>query len=148
MYSLLTSVLGGKINDRRLAEIIKEIGEEPEVSSDDEGTYFEFKKKGISLFLGEAGELETIFLYGENEEGFYPYEGDLPHGANFAWSRESLREKIGHPTASGQAAGILTPNVIESWDRYNTEWGAIHFRYLDDGKKLIMVTLMSWKGIP
>jgi hypothetical protein len=148
MNSLLTSLLGERNTDQKLAEAIQKLGALPEVSSDDESTYYEFKQKGISLLFGKEGKLGTIFLYGKNDEGFSPYDGDMPYGIDFTWSREKVREKIGYPDTSGQAASILARNIIEKWDRYNTEWGAIHFRYLDDGEKLVMITLMSSEDIP
>lgn len=150
MNLALEAVLGKSRNDESVQNLFKTLGGKPEVTISGEGdrTYVEFKPHGIGFMFDDRDTLTTIFLYGEEIDGYVTYTGSLPRRLNFSWDQATVRSTLGSATNSGKGHSILEPGTLEIWDRYKFDQWALHIRYGKNGRGLSLVTLMTLDAIP
>lgn len=115
------ALLGKNINSADAQSIIDKLGSEKEISKYDNVTYFNFKKKGISLCANNHDSIKAIFQYSEGSENYNQFTGKLVGGLNFTMTRKDVNQKLGQPK-SGNGAGVIdyeetyeyNPNILIS----------------------------------
>jgi hypothetical protein len=75
---------------------------------------------GIALWIESNQVVETVYLYLNNDEGFSPYQGELPHGLKFYDIMGSVEHKL---RKHGLGNGGLpdegdTPDFLHYWATY------------------------------
>jgi hypothetical protein len=143
----LKSLLGKDLKDPDVISFIEKLGEPPEFITLDEEVHIAFKQSGISFLTDSESRLTTIFLYGNNNEGFSNYAGTLPHNLNFSLTQKEVRQALGPPSKSGRFSDILNPELLIIWDRYSDTY-TLHLGYDSVEHRITMITLMTLQNTP
>lgn len=74
----LKDLLGKTRDEFVTRRFMSELAEEPEILEEEDGTYFEFRRRGLSLLFDLGGRLKAIHLYRGGRDGYCEYVGSLP----------------------------------------------------------------------
>lgn len=124
---LLTELIGKPADHPSLQAFLAEhaLAQRPKIPRSESGVYLSRHDLGLSLLFEEAGYfarqrgvppqgdapvLAAVFLYGEGNDEFSPYAGELPRGIAFSMSRPQLRERL------GESALFDEDFNTEAWD--------------------------------
>ncbi len=112
--------------------------------------YFKFPANGISIATDEGMLIETIFLYGEERDGFSRYGRKVPHDIRFEWDRQRVRAAMGQPSVSGGGEEIPFYGPAARWDRYDFPRYSLHLEYrgAGEGQGVSMMTLTTPEATP
>jgi hypothetical protein len=115
-------LLGKSREDPEVLRFTESIGG-AEVEEIEDVWFICFRKQGVS-FRFDDDSLRSIELYlkGDKDGGFKPYEGPLPHGLKKSLSRDQVNAKIGEPAVSKPG-----------WAIYQINNHAVHIGYDDKG---------------
>jgi hypothetical protein len=100
--------------------------------------------EGIDFVCDEAGEVETIFVYNDNDRRFAEAFEDLP----FSCTRQDVRDRLGRPSKSGEP---MTDEILGRYgpsDRFENERYTIHVEYHLDSMSIKQITLMRADVVP
>ncbi|QDT36042.1 hypothetical protein [Stratiformator vulcanicus] len=117
--------------------------------------YLHLPDIGVNINASLSGFIESIFLcgghaesYSKFEDNFSRFEGLLPCGLRFSYSKEDVRKQLGDPTlcCEQHQDSILGRNP--PWDRYDDDKKSIHLQYSSDCQNITCVTLMHPSAVP
>src|SRR5262245_25996886 len=117
------SLIGKKSDDPAVRQFLLDIGETPSIDSFAGLEIFDYREKGISIYLDEDGRVATIFLYRSGHEEHGQYGGALPDDLSFEWSRAEVARRLGAPSAHGTEEESGSP-----WERFDFDSYSIHFK--------------------
>jgi hypothetical protein len=145
----LCAVLGKPIHAPVVKALIAEFGER-ETKTVVDRHYFEFPADGLSLATDEGMNIETVFVYSGDREGFQRYALEMPHGLNLDWDRARVRAALGEPAASGGGEEIPLYGSAARWDRYDFPTHSVHLEYrgAGHGQGIALVTLSTPEATP
>jgi hypothetical protein len=142
------SLLGHHWDTHDLQAFFAAIREEPEISTAEDRTYYQFKGRGFSLLVDDRLVLSCIHLYSEGLEGYCEYADELPCGLHFAHSRRVIRERLGTPSQSGEGEMIDFFGKCPPWDRYQMLDRTVHCQYAADEQRIVLISIMTLEGTP
>ncbi|MCB1038064.1 MAG: hypothetical protein KDA94_00820 [Acidimicrobiales bacterium] len=98
----------------------------PPSEIDEIRTYHAFPGLGFELIseppdVGAARVVVSIMLYSgrDRTDGFERFEGELPWGLSFGWSRHDCRRHLGEPDRSKDAREVAGVGRQPPYDRWN-----------------------------
>ncbi|MCU0389637.1 MAG: hypothetical protein MUE81_00820 [Thermoflexibacter sp.] len=96
----LVRLLGKRLQDNEVQELIKQLGQRSELMSGN--TIYAYPQKGVKLEFYAGKQLEVIELHSgvgiNREEIFQAYSGDLPLRLSFKNNRRQVVTKLGKPS--------------------------------------------------
>ena len=103
-----------------------------------------FEENGLEIHCDEDDEINIIFLFSEEYEGFKEELFEL------SLSKTSLqvRDYYGNPSKSGEKCTNSFFGDMGAWDRFDKEGYSLHFEYSFDSENINKVTLMSSSVVP
>jgi len=116
LYARLTELLGKSEDDPRLAHFVKEIDEEPVISSGELVSTYCFRKTGLEITALANGAqtpkfvVSIIFFFDVllvQTGGIEPYSGPLLAGVNPYDSFDQLKSKIEHTPSDYYAESVM-----------------------------------------
>ena len=124
------AAIGKQADSDIVVELLKECGisNRVHIKTGETDVYLNNEKEGVSLLfeseryihakhgvnlLTDAPVLTAIFLYGQGDDEFSEYQGDLPGGLSFADNQKTAIEKLGQSTKFNPDRGS------EFWDFAN-----------------------------
>lgn len=106
-----------------------------------ETAYVTLPVNGVSLILDQDGMVTVVQLYGPRCEEVAVYQGELPAGLRFEFSREQARTALGQPLRSGSDITLPDLGHMPPWDRWIVNDLPIHVEYDFDTSSIRLVTL-------
>jgi hypothetical protein len=136
----LTVLLGRTVLEARVQQVCREYGLLPRsgeaVGSGLSRSYLS-RESGVELAADAHGLVTTIFLHFDRDDGFTPFQGEIPGGAGNVPRRTHLWAMLGHPDTQGDRhRGGHGP-----WNRWVLAGFALHAQFAADTETLERVTL-------
>jgi hypothetical protein len=130
----LALLLGRTVLEARVQQVCKEYALVPR-SGDAVGSglsrAYLSREAGVELAADPRGMVTTVFLHFDGDDGFNPFQGEIPGGAGRVPRRTHLWAMLGRPDEQGDGP----------WDRWVLAGFALHAQYGADGERLDLVTL-------
>ncbi len=146
LYIRLTELLGKSEDDPILAQIVDEIGEQPDISNCELVSTYIFRRTGLEITTLADGErtpkfvVSIIFFFdvpSVREGSIEPYSGPLIAGINFDDSFEQVKSKINHTPSDYYAESVMKL-------RYDFADHLAYFHFHEpNGKGLTLVSLRA-----
>lgn len=129
----LALLLGRTVLEARVQQVCKEYGLLPRtgeaVGSGLSRAYLS-PEAGVELAADAHGLVTTVFLHFHHDDGFVPFQGEIPGGAGSVPRRTHLWAMLGHPDEQG-----------DGWDRWVLAGFTLLAEFAPDGERLDVVTL-------
>jgi hypothetical protein len=143
----LTMLLGRTVLEVRVQQVCKEYGLLPRsgeaVGSGLSRSYLS-RESGVELAADPHGMVTTIFLHFHGDDGFTPFQGEIPGGAGSVPRRTHLWAMLGHPDDHGDRMR----GDHGAWDRWVLAGFVLHARFAVDGERLERVALSLPDRLP
>ncbi|GAA3346041.1 hypothetical protein GCM10020358_55520 [Amorphoplanes nipponensis] len=140
----LTTLLGRTVLEARVQQICREYGLIPRsgeaVGSGLSRSYLS-RDAGVELAADAHGMVTTVFLHFHGDDGFAPFQGEIPGGAGSDPRRSSLWATLGRPGEQGDPYRDRYLGDYGPWDRWVLAGFALHAQYGVDGERLERITL-------
>lgn len=140
----LTMLLGRSVLGAQVQDICREYALLPRfgaaVGSGLSRSY-QSRDLGVELAADECGTITTIFLHFHGDDGYRPYQGDIPGGGGAARRRTNLRATLGRPVRSGDPGRERFLGEYGPWDLWQLASGQLKAQYALDGETLQRLTL-------
>lgn len=127
---------------------LREAPEEPEISDDDDGTYWTFSRSGFSFFFGEDSRLRAIHIFPEGREGFSGFAEPLPGGFSWRSRKDDVVQQLGPPSKSGGGGKSALYGRVPDWIRYDYPDYSLHTEFSGPDDTVGLMTLMSPDAVP
>ncbi len=115
------AILGKNINSADAQSMIGKLGAEKEISKYDDASYFNYKKKGISICVNNHDSIKAVFQYSEGSANYNQFTGKIVGDLTFTMTRKDVNQKLGQPKFGGGAGVIdyeetyeFNPNLLIS----------------------------------
>ena len=95
----------------------------------------------LGIGMRHEDVLDTVFLYGNNEEGFRKFSDPILPGLTVESSKPVVRQMFGMPQFT-ESAKFQEALEGKTWDKYSFDTFHLHFTYNPD-QSIERVTLMS-----
>lgn len=148
MTADLPSLLGARLHDFEIRRFFRDIGGQPSVQEEEDGTYYEFLRSGISLLFDLDSRLKAIHLYSSGRDEYSEYVGNVPGGLTFRDRKEEVIRKLGNPTRSGGGEKTLLADRIAEWVRYDYTNYSLHAEFSEPRGTVSLVTVISPEAVP
>ncbi|MBR0641707.1 hypothetical protein [Plastoroseomonas hellenica] len=106
-------------------------------------SYLRIPEDGLSLVLPDHAHVGAVQLHAEGHEGYAGFPHRIPCGLAFAMSRDRVRQILGPPEASGEAALVPILGSKPAWDRFSLGATTLHAEYADDLQAVQMFTITT-----
>jgi filamentous hemagglutinin len=144
----LKALLGKRRDDFIVRRFLKELGDDAKVLAEEDGTYYEFQQRGVSLLFDLEERLKAIYLYHAGRDGYTQYAGDLPDRITFMDHQDDVLRKLGAPSKAGGGEASLLYEVVPNWIRYDHDGYSVHVELSAADGSVSLVTLMSPEAVP
>jgi hypothetical protein len=138
----LTMLLGRTVLEARVQQVCKEYGLHPrsgEAVGSGLSRAYESRTAGVELAADPHGLVTTIFLHFRDDDGFTPFQGEIPGGAGSVPRRTHLWAMLGRPDERDEHG---------PWDRWVLAGFALHAQFGADGERLDRVILTLPERLP
>lgn len=133
------ALLGQRIE--ALAALLKP--RHPQIERVGDQSYLRLPEDGLSLVLPDHAHVGAVQLHAAGHEGYAGFPHRIPHGLTFAMSRDRLRQILGPPEASGEAALVPILGNKPAWDRFALGATTLHAEYAGDLQAVLMFTIAA-----
>jgi hypothetical protein len=140
----LTMLLGRTVLEARVQQVCKEYGLLPRsgeaVGSGLSRSYLS-RESGVELAADAQGMVTTVFLHFRGDDGFTPFQGEIPGGAGSVPRRTHLWAMLGHPDVRGDPYRNRFQDDCGPWDRWVLAGFVLHAQFAMDAEELELLTL-------
>jgi len=140
----LTLLLGRTVLEARVQQICREYGLIPRtgaaVGSGLSRSYLA-RDAGVELAADTHGTVTTVFLHFHGDDGFAPYQGEIPGGAGSVPCRAHLWAMLGRPDEQGDPYRDRFLGDYGPWDKWVLAGFVLHAQFAPDAEGLERVTL-------
>jgi hypothetical protein len=143
----LTLLLGRSVLETRVQRICEEYGLLPASGAALSRSYLA-RETGVELGADAHGTVTAVFLHFHGDDGFAPYQGEIPGGGGHVPRRSSLWAMLGHPEESGDPYRDRFLGDYGPWDTWLLTGFALHAQYATDAETLDRITLTPPGHLP
>jgi len=140
----LSLLLGRTVLEARVQRVCREYGLLPRsgeaVGSGLSRSYLS-REAGVELAADAYGVVTAVLLHFHGDDGFTPFQGEIPGGAGSVPRRTHLLAMLGRPDAQGAPYRDRHLGEYGPWDRWVRAGFVVHAQYAVDGERVDLVTL-------